>query len=195
MNQFAPCNYPLTPEIVKQRRAIIGIVGLAGSGKSTLEDLIRCRHDFAVETLAAPLKMFCASVFGFDSLSLYGPSEYRNAIDPRWGFSARRALQFIGTEVARGLHPDVWVRSLISRIELRGLKRYVVSDVRFQNEIDALKAVGGKIVMIRRPGVEQGEHASERADELTGIDFVLNNDSTVEALAERADAIVSEVLS
>lgn len=184
------------PTQIKQRRAIIGIVGLAGSGKSTLAQLIAERHGFEEESLASPLKAICAALFGWTPDVLFGPSELRNEVDPRWGFSPRKALQFIGTEVARGLHPDVWVRSLLDTLSRPGAPRYVVvSDVRFQNEIDALKAAGAKIVMIRRPGVEQGEHASERADELTGIDFVVSNNSTVEALALQADAVVSEVLS
>lgn len=185
------------PIQAKQRRALIGIVGLAGSGKSTLARVIAERHGFQEESLAAPLKAVCAALFGWTEKQLFGPSHLRNEVDPRWGFSPRKALQFIGTEVARGLHEDVWVRALLDTLSLPGAPRYVVvSDVRFQNEVDALRKAGGKIVKISgRGGLQDAAaHASERVDALTGIDFQIDNSSSVDALTQAADALVEEVL-
>lgn len=187
------------PIQAKQRRALIGIVGLAGSGKSTLARVIAERHGFQEESLAAPLKAVCAALFGWTEKQLFGPSHLRNEVDPRWGFSPRKALQFIGTEVARGLHEDVWVRALLDTLSLPGAPRYVVvSDVRFQNEVDAFRKAGGKIVKVSGRGGLQGgaaSHATEQADGLSGIDFQIDNSSSIEALTQAADALVEEVLS
>ncbi len=182
-----------------RRRALIGIVGQAGAGKSTLARLIAERHAFEEESLAAPLKAVCAALFGFTNAQLFGPSEARNEVDPRWGFAPRKALQFIGTEVARGLHKDVWVRALLRTLAQPGAPRFVVvSDVRFQNEVDAIHAAGGKVVKISGRGGAAGEaavHASEQVEQLHGVDFWIDNSSSLDSLVQAADALVEEVLS
>lgn len=77
---------------------IIGIVGKAGSGKDTaaamVPDAWRC-------SFAAPLKNFCGDVFNWDTETLWGPSENRNAEDlgyrrtSAWAF-ARFNLERVG---------------------------------------------------------------------------------------------------
>lgn len=64
-------------------------IGAAGSGKSTAAGLLRMlaqERGLVVQELAfaAPLKAFCHDVFRFDPHALYGPSEARNANDPRY---------------------------------------------------------------------------------------------------------------
>ena len=64
-------------------------IGEAGSGKSTAAPLLRVeaeKRGLIVKELAfaKPLKSFAAVVFDFDAHALYGPSEARNAIDPRY---------------------------------------------------------------------------------------------------------------
>lgn len=69
-------------------------IGPAGSGKSTAAALIRLiaqERGLIVQELAfaAPIKTFCHAVFDFDAHALYGPSEARNAIDPRYSGPGR----------------------------------------------------------------------------------------------------------
>jgi hypothetical protein len=65
-------------------------------------------------------------------------------LTPRW------VLQYWGTEVCRrSFHDDIWIASLENK--LRNSKDdIVISDCRFPNEIQSIKAAGGIVVRIVR---------------------------------------------
>ena len=60
---------------------IVGITGLAGSGKDTAADFLVKNHGFVKVALADVLKRACKEFFAFTDEQLWGPSEKRNAID------------------------------------------------------------------------------------------------------------------
>lgn len=180
---------------------IIGITGLAGSGKDTCADALVERRGFCKISLAAPLKRVCEYVFGWDQERLNGPSERRNEPDPAWGgLTARYALQQLGTDWGRRMHPDVWVRRCLRDARLRlepeegdprgAFPGVVIPDVRFENEAVAIRAAGGKIVRIVRPGAgltgDAAAHSSEAGvpDEL--VDARILNTGTLERLQNAA---------
>lgn len=63
---------------------IVGISGLAGSGKDTCADFLVRDRGFAKVALADPLKRIAADVFDFSHEQLWGPSAMRNAPDERY---------------------------------------------------------------------------------------------------------------
>lgn len=63
---------------------ILGVSGLAGSGKDTFAKFLVENHGFVVVSLADPLKRICKEVFDFTDEQLWGPSEKRNAPDERY---------------------------------------------------------------------------------------------------------------
>lgn len=63
---------------------IIGISGLAGTGKDTAADMLVRNHGFVKVSLADPIKRICRDVFAFTDDQLFGPSESRNAEDRRY---------------------------------------------------------------------------------------------------------------
>jgi hypothetical protein len=63
---------------------LLGLTGRAGSGKSTVADLLVKNHGFVAVALADPIKRICKEVFGFTDEQLWGPSERRNAPDKRF---------------------------------------------------------------------------------------------------------------
>jgi hypothetical protein len=66
-------------------------------------------------------------------------------------FSPRLALQLMGTEAGRDVfHPDLWVHTVMRRCENAPWNNYVIADVRFPNEINAIVRSGGKVVRVRR---------------------------------------------
>ena len=69
---------------------VVIIVGKAGAGKDTLAALL-CEAGGQVISHADPLKRFARSVLGFTEDQLWGPSEARNAPDPRSAAEIERA--------------------------------------------------------------------------------------------------------
>ena len=162
---------------------IIGLVGKSGSGKDTVAGFLKESGAYTIG-LADPLKEFCKEVFDFSDAQLYGPSANRNAIDERWGITPRHALQTLGTDWGRSLHPDVWLRYAIRRAKVleAACRTVVITDCRFQNEAAAIQAAGGEIWKIERPGAglsgAAGDHASEQEiDRIPAHRFIMNDGS------------------
>lgn len=138
---------------------IFGFVGFIGSGKNAAADFLVDRHRFVKESFAKPVKDAVSSIFGWDRVLLEGDSEFsrnwREMPDRWWSkrmgkdFTPRLALQLMGTEAGRNVfYPNLWVDALFRRIDAS--VNHVISDVRFPNEIEAIRKAGGKIYRIQR---------------------------------------------
>lgn len=170
---------------------IIGLSGLAGSGKDSVADALVEHCGFFKIALADAMKEACARWFGWSEEQLWGPSHLRNHPDPAWGgLTPRRALQTLGTEWGRAMHPDLWIEQVL-KLTRGSRDRFVIPDVRFQNEIDAINNEGGKVVRIIRAGQTKAmAHVSEAGQaELVGFEASLLNDSTLEVLKLRAQRL------
>jgi len=112
--------------------------------------------------------------------------EHRD-IQDRPGMSAvtiRRILQWWGTEYRRAQDPDYWTKAWGRKIEQLDPTRIniLVDDVRFMNELDVIRAHGGLIIKIERPGFAgANNHSSETSlDGFTAWDAVVVNDGTLD---------------
>ena len=126
-----------------------------------------------------------------------------DTVDRRWqlvyGFKPdliRALLQEYGTEVRRADDPRYWVKKVARWVEDCRPQRLVVPDVRFRNEVEFVRALGGQYVRVDRPGAgpaARGTHASE--SELDGIepDYVVRNDGTLEDLERRVEAMARDL--
>jgi len=202
---------------------IIGICGSAGAGKDTAADYLVQQHQFVRDSFAASLKDAVAAVFGWDRELLEGQTEasrsWRETVDPWWAdrlalptLTPRQVLQIWGTEVCRqGYHDDIWIASLEQRLN-RYTCNVVISDVRFPNEIRAIKQAGGRMIVIKRGpepdwyqtalganiGIaadqeqlqQLGIHASETAWIGTEFDQTFENNSTREDLYSQLDTLI-----
>lgn len=63
---------------------LIGMSGLANSGKDTAANFMVEHHGFVKIALADPLKRICKEVYDFSDEQLWGPSEMRNGPDHRY---------------------------------------------------------------------------------------------------------------
>ena len=140
---------------------IVGLVGFIGAGKGTVADLLVERHNFFKESYANSLKDACSIIFGWNREMLEGNTPesraWREQKDEWWStklgreFSPRLALQLMGTEAGRDVfHPDLWVHTVMRRCEQAPWNNYVIADVRFPNEIKAIRDSGGKVIRVRR---------------------------------------------
>lgn len=140
---------------------IIGITGFIGSGKDTVANYLVAKHGFVRDSFAGTLKDAVARVFGWDRELLEGLTpearEWREQVDPWWAerlrmphLTPRHVLQQWGTEVCRaGFHDDIWIASLENRLR-KTMDDIVISDVRFPNEITAIRNLGGVCVWVKR---------------------------------------------
>ena len=138
---------------------LVGLVGFIGAGKGTVADLLVERHGFFKESYANSLKDACSIIFGWDRQMLEGITPesraWRETKDEWWSsklgreFSPRLALQLMGTEAGRDVfHPDLWVHTVMRRCKPEN--NYVIADVRFSNEIKAIRDSGGRVIRVRR---------------------------------------------
>ena len=169
-----------------EKRFIVGIAGPARSGKDTLAQFF-VEHGYKRFAFADELKNIVCDMFGWNDRHKDG--ELKDAVDARWGFSPRRAYQLFGTEFGRALDKDLWVKKADKA--LCGHK-YVIADVRFENEA-AFVRNNGVLIHISRPGAETVEaHASENGVSKHPGDIVVTNDGTVaEMCAEAAMQIAN----
>lgn len=204
---------------------IIGVIGLARSGKDTTADWLVRERGFCKVALADPIKRYCMDAFGFTEYQLWGGG--RDVPDLRWErpggecLTPRHALQQLGTEWGRSMHPSVWVRKAISTAERilvcgdgysqeRGLNPLgwvddepvgvVIPDVRFLNEAAAIRAAGGRLVRVTRPGYKgldgaAADHMSEREASsmlLLSDDRELTNAGSLEAFYAKLQEVFPE---
>jgi len=140
---------------------IIGISGFQGAGKDTVADYLQNIHGFKRDSFAATLKDAVAAVFGWDRELLEGRTresgEWRETVDVWWAnrlnmpdLTPRLVLQKWGTEVARrAWHDDTWIASLENKLN-RAHNDIVITDVRFPNEIAAVRNAGGIVIRVVR---------------------------------------------
>jgi hypothetical protein len=141
---------------------IIGLSGLIGSGKNTAADYLKRSHGFTQLAFADALKDAVGLVFGWPRYLLEGDTDesriFRETIDEWWGkrlgiknFTPRFALQHIGTDVFRQHFNDsIWILNVERKIATLQEHGYnvVVTDVRFPNEVAALRSLGARFLLI-----------------------------------------------
>ena len=172
---------------------LIGLAGLARSGKSETAKFLKHKHHFLETSFAAPIRNCVANILGINLDTLEATKDTQQA-----GFdhTARTMMQTLGTEWGRNMvQEDLWLVSLQNRIKYQrarsGATDIVVSDVRFENEAQMVRDLGGTIWHIRRPEVlMDSTHASERGIVFYPGDQVLLNDGTIGALYAKADALL-----
>lgn len=94
----------------------------------------------------------------------------------------RRLLQVLGTEGGRNiLGENIWVNTALGGYSPGD--DIVVTDVRFTNEADAIRAKGGTVIKIVREGVGPvNGHISDNAMEFYKFDHIINNNGTIQDL-------------
>jgi len=143
---------------------IIGIYSpYAGAGKSTVANRLNTRFGFARLKMAGPLKDMLRQYLASQGVPLTTIEEMiegklkNEPSDLLAGKSARYAMQTIGTEWGRDcMGIDFWcnaAKTQILKATENGLS-VVVDDVRFPNEAQMIRDIGGYMVRVRRPDME-----------------------------------------
>jgi len=181
---------------------IIGLSGYARSGKDEAARVLVEKFGFERIAFADKLRdflyalnpMIFVTYREYDRKKFLDPTEYesdrlQSVIDEYtwdgyketiYGTEIRGLLQRLGTEAGRGVLGDnVWIDAALGSIKPDG--RYVVTDVRFPNEADAVRSLNGEIWRVSRSGVgPANNHASETSLDDYDFDARINNDGTLE---------------
>lgn len=162
---------------------IISFCGYAGSGKSTAAKYLKDNYSFRtinmkdalVEEMKRNLRHTLLSIGGLDPEKHSDEEIIANLFITKPPIM-RALMQEYGTEVRRGDDPNYWVNKWATEAQLMKASGFniVVDDVRFQNEFDKVKGLGGVIVMIKRSDINNaGTHQSEKELEQFVPDFTI----------------------
>ena len=135
---------------------LIGLCGPAGAGKNTVAEFLT---DSGGRTplqmaFADPLYECISTITGLPVARLKG-RDVKETVIPWLGKSPRQMLQTLGTEWGRGtIHPEIWIRITMERAkpELAAGRVVVITDVRFDNEAQAVIDAGGEVWRVVRRG-------------------------------------------
>jgi len=196
---------------------IIGLQGKKGVGKNFVASIIQqqvfTNKKVLICAFADPIKEFLAEIVGLNKENLYGNDDQKNEPTPYlWEnmpiwlrekfksphkyISFREMLQLTGTEIGREVWGhDLWIKAMHRRILESDADVVVVSDCRFQEEVNAVHEWGGKVWRIKgqqrgkdKDNIKNDSHISEKVmDSTTHIDYVLENspEDTPETLAKK----------
>lgn len=157
---------------------LIGVSGRKGSGKSTLASYLVERYGYKERAFADPIKQAVLLLFQLDPRQLDGVA--KEVVDHRYSLSPRRMMQLVGTDMFRDMvSKTFWVDYFKTWYSAQTTQDIVVPDVRFQNEVDVIRDLGGIVVRLVRETTSSDDHVSEtEVDRLTGIDIEIQNDTS-----------------
>lgn len=128
-----------------------------------------------------------------------------------WEMTYREFLQKLGTEAMRdGLHKNVWVNALFADYKwytkewdelgnetLGAYPNWLVTDMRFPNELDAVILREGITIRVNRPVHALSEennavqlHPSETALDNSEFHYIIDNDGSFEDLMKKVEEIL-----
>lgn len=183
----------------------IGIIGKARSGKDTAAAYLVGEHHYTRVAFADPLKEMALSVDPLipTAIDSHGRIHTRLSAlirDVGWEYAkdhyseVRRILQHMGQTV-RHYDDGFWLTAM--RRKLNTAEAYnipvVVTDVRYPNEADMLRARGFKLVRIVRPERLTGDaasHSSETALDNYRADDTIYNTADIPDLQQRLSAVL-----
>ena len=115
----------------------------------------------------------------------------------------RLLLEIIGTDIVRTINPDIWVNSLMNDYisyadAISGTSKikklypnWIIGDVRFPNEVKAIKEKDGIIIRINRETNYVSNHSSEIAlDDYEDFDYTIDNNNCIDCLIEKVKEIL-----
>ena len=105
--------------------------------------------------------------------------------------NTREIMQFIGTDIIRAYNSDWHVNKVKEMIS--PVKKYVIDDIRFQNELNLIKELNGSLWYVSRPKLDNvSNHISETSIKWQDIDNVITNDCSLECLTTKWRSFMSE---
>jgi len=191
---------------------IISICGFAGAGKDTLAQILIDEYGFVKLSFAGIIKDIASIIFSWDRNMLEGCTvesrQWREQIDPYWSkrlnmpqLTPRFILQYFGTDLFRNhFHPEIWIACVERKLQMH--KNVVITDCRFENEINSIKKHGVKLIHVSRgvlPDffhtkiIPSNIHTSETSWINADIDYTIENNGTIDDLKDKIEQLIKHI--
>lgn len=194
----------------------VAIIGKSRSGKDTVGQLLVCHASYTRLAFADRLKDAALRVDPLldsgddlqecgccyteplrlaEAVRMYGWEDVKDMYP-----EARRFLQEYGQTV-REMDPEFWIRPVAEQVwnGTRLNMPCVITDVRYLNEVDALRELGALVVRVERPGAglegDAAWHSSETELDDVKPDVVLPNGGSLDDLKRNVRALYTERLT
>jgi hypothetical protein len=174
---------------------VVGLYSPAPQSGKTLAANVLAHSGFQPISFAEPLKKMIAEFLvsiGYEKDDAVRLAWVDKAIVlPEINASCRYLLQTIGTQWGRNyVCEDIWIKSW--KIRASKFHMVVTDDVRFENEAQAIKEVGGQVWKIVRPSATHDwSHVSEGGlDNWDGFDCIIENTGSIEELRDKIDLAI-----
>lgn len=175
---------------------LIGIHGPAEVGKDSVGRYLCREHGYIRQAFADPVKRTAQQMFRLTDDETW-KDELKQQVNEFWGITHREMFQKVGTEAGREIFgEDLWIRNWLKFYEEhKDVTNIVVTDVRFDNEADIIRELGGVVwhVSSSRPTAlsrQAQQHASEKGIKFKPGDFRVANDSSFAALYAKIDQLL-----
>jgi hypothetical protein len=167
--------------------------------------------EWKIKKFAYALKEVASTLTGIPIENFEKMDVKNSALGDEWGgMIVRDFLQKLGTEAIRNnVHTNAWVNALFSgykkpaiiAIEKTGgytnsehpmdFPNWVITDMRFPNELDAVR-VYGITIRLRRNSDQSSCHLSETALDDSVFDYIIDNNGTIDELLEKVRVILAK---
>lgn len=186
---------------------LIGLSGYIGSGKDTVAGIIQNltypygTHPYTFtlwqnKKFAAKLKQIASLLTGIPASDFENQDVKNRYLSADWNnMQVRLFLQKLGTDCVReNLHINTWVNALFADYDENS--KWILTDMRFPNEVDSVKSRGGITIRINRisPDVAyttlEKRHISETAIDDFAFDHVIENNGSLDDLHHQVEQIL-----
>lgn len=155
---------------------VIGLSGFVSSGKTTISDLFVQGYGFKRLSFADPIRQMMMAL-GVSEQTLRDTVAKEQPHPALCGQTPRHAMETLGTAWGRDMiHPDIWKNQFVVRAQSKPL--VICDDVRYQNEVDTITHMGGRVYRLVVPGREPRVKTDVAAQNLTGVEDVINDIGT-----------------
>jgi len=146
----------------------------------------------------------CMNILGMDYDQCYGSDDDKNTYTDMYidnkNMTARDIMQFVGTDIFRSLKPNVWVDATLKKIAREKPKLAIITDCRFPNEVEAIRANNGKVIRLTKEPFKS-DHISENilnkeSYDWANFDYIVDNkDLNIYDQCMELQKILLEVMS